>query len=382
MQHPKSFDLSGELDFSDCCLVNLCPVYKNENFSDDFVYSLCRAQEGLPFPVYNLFRIDSGWTEPVGKRDHVALRRSLHSFRLEEWSIAHNDRNEKCSITRQELLVTDLQRLILGNSYVSNANSKGKLFFQFLDTDDIIHPDLLRIEMTAALLTASSVVSCERCICQFSRYTIDRLERLNNKLDISNFASVQLDLTDKQLALTDDFYYNPDGTVSRGESTDPRGYVPVIFKLKEEIIAKIKDPTYFKKEYYLETMHRLLDQYGEDASLLIPISEASSLYFYRQHPDSALHSVEEMVYEGAIKDLIDNQKRMDIYADILVDCNIEILEEKLTDLQNKCSYLTETIQNVLRVAKAKRERLEEQARPYKELAERQATCEFRPGLKW
>jgi hypothetical protein len=334
----EKLNMKNPEDFSGGCLVNLITVYNNSKFSDDFVHSIWRAEQGLPFSIFNIFRIDSSLDVLPGKDDELYLRKSLEDFPLERTQIFNNDKNRGCSFTRCSLL-GDLWQLINEFDEAKEAVRIEKLFFQFLDSDDIVHPDMFKIEVGVAIFGGLRALSLEPLIRQFDKYSFERLCEIDQRYSETDFSAVQNN-PEKQ---AEKVQYSSDGRMLVSQAT--YGYLPVLFRFDEGIY---KTSRALGSSFNFDTMERLSKLYPE-MHLLIPQSDfLASMYFYRQHPGSALHSVMELANKECLEEVANDKGKMDIYVSLLINCNIDEFKIVFQEIGNQNPGLLETTQTVLR----------------------------------
>jgi len=342
-------------DYSDVCVVTLSTVYNNQNFMDDFVYSLSEAGKRSGFPIINVFRIDSSLEESPGSEDLAALSRSLAKFPLREAIIKNNEQNMGCCCTRCILLRDDLGELICSNEYVSSAKSKGKLFYCFLDSDDIIHPDMLRILVDAAESLSAQVVCAERTVVQFDQFQLDRLDQFYQHRELNDFELIQDNLPkgDEMVTSPGKLACTPYGflTVEPRSSTENFGYVSMLFRYAGQFYSMPLD-TMHSLYYDLESPKFLLDQKDDENPV--------ALYFYRQHKDSDLHRnyVEEIASGELFEEIESGSLRAEVFLFMLIDCGLELLDSRLNEVRTSRPDLKPTIDEQMDKAKKMKDELE------------------------
>jgi hypothetical protein len=317
--------------------------------------------------------VDHPSKEQAGIDDMTALHNSCSQFPLDEIKITHNEKNMGCSLTR-EYLLNDLRELILENSKIKKASLNGKLFFQFLDTDDIIHPDLLRIEMTAAQLTGAPAINCEHCIRMFDRYSVARLEIMEVSCSMPDFDLVKRNPTD----LYGDIPISADGRMVVS-STAPLGYLPLLLKFVPEIFCLFLPSS---TGHLFETMQPLLNQYEKKEYLVIPKNDAISLYFYRQHSNSSVHSIAKLGNNGLLTKLMCYPELLSSFIPLFINCDLENFEKRYSEIAETQPHLKNIVSTIFEMAYQKRDELETSSRQYMEQRREAAKFGFKPGLSW
>jgi hypothetical protein len=349
---------SDPFDFSGCVVVNLCTVYRNWHFSNDFVYSLSRAvhtvKETMPtVPVFNFFAIDASLFDDDGIRDRVVLIDSCLRFGLSNTIVMQNSNNVGVSWNRILLhfcleQIVNNQKIVMnpvvpgGDGYdpfgaevvfisdffddptlISDAAGCKRLFFQFLDTDDIIHPQEPVIALLAAQKSGASAVNLEYTIRKFGKYSVERLEGLKTPVLFENF---RLEEVPSDVRVVD-LNFNVDGTMEYRGLSMSHGYLPVLFRFDPDKFSVCTVPRYCLN-MFLEVANDLINCYGS-VVLVIPNNPLQSiLYFYRQHKKSALHSGEEV--EFSVNEYIEEYvgrantpEGLKKLVDYAIDCDIE-----------------------------------------------------------
>ncbi|MDR1235938.1 MAG: glycosyltransferase family 2 protein [Holosporaceae bacterium] len=367
-------------DFSGCVLVNLCTIYNNAKFTGDFVCSVSDAEYMVPFSVINIFRIDSGISDPIGRTDREALEGACRRFPLGKFEIINNESNIGCSGTRNMLLEKDLQRFVNEDPNVRRAAAEGKLFFQFLDTDDMVHPKLFHIEISVMLLNANCyALSCERDIRMFGRYSIERLEGMHRDCSPTDFSLVKRAKESPEKGVP----FLPDGTMSDREPAQVFGYVPLCCKYDGGFFQRYSarfSPDWARVS--LETMHNLMNLFENNAFILHPFKNMPSLYYYRQHPASALHSVKEFPGLWFFDKIRDDQHRRSVFVSFFVDCDLEKFGAEFDELKKERPDLGEFFTTILTEVTEERARLEKLSASLMHEMSVRAQTTFVPGLSW
>jgi hypothetical protein len=251
------------------------------------------------------------------------------------------------------LLATDLRWLIEEDLNIRQAASEGKLFFQFLDTDDIVHFRLFHIEL--AVMTSNNdcyVLNCERCIRKFGRYSVERLEGMHCDCSLIDFSLGKRTERNEEGAP-----FLPDGTMSRKrKTTSIFGYIPTCFKYEEARFF----PEVSYEHFLIETMHSLSDLRGDGVFLLFPNVNVPPLYYYRQHSASALHSTKGLVRAEGFENMLEDPSLIRIYVSILIDCDLDVFKVEFEKLKKKMPPtpgLGELMNDILAKVAGKREKL-------------------------
>ncbi|MDR1475647.1 MAG: hypothetical protein LBI30_04000 [Holosporales bacterium] len=299
-------------------LAVLVPVHCNVPFMSDLVKSLsCAAgkthEEGAQ--VFTVFRVDDDDSESRCA-DMAALNHAIEENGLQNYFIKSNKYNVGCAITRR-LLLGDLINLFGPDSALQKAVAREKLYWIFIDNDDVVHSCLFRNMLSAAVTTGALIVNGEYLIQVFDRMTIDRIQPFRDDFPLSQFNYVERNYEDEGRKMLG---YDTDGKRICSGSTRSMGYVPVLFKYNPDALEELFLPDVIIKhpnggffiecldsmsfpqnpsisQYQGDTQHFFIEKHelGQPKEILLVLGEnaSSGMYFYRQHMRSGLHNLEK-----------------------------------------------------------------------------------------
>jgi hypothetical protein len=340
----SGFVLAGTMinDYQNYHIINLCPVFKNEKFMEDFVFSYSLAAQRSLCPTFCIFRIDG---QPEGSSylqdsDFQSLNIALQKHPLPNSPvIVSNDKNEGCSNTRKTLYYHDLPLVIESNPDMATSITLGRLLIQFLDTDDVLHSDLFTVQLNALIKTPeATVLSFENCSRMFNGATRSRMSEMNSPRNLEDFRIAPESSTCEQKPKV-----SPDG---RMMTSKVRGYPPFIFRYKEF------DPEYLDgHSEFFDTMTTLWNTFPPDSRLMVyPTKTQASLYFYRQHGGSILHSkreIEEILSPPSVKKWTKKPERKALNTTALADSDPAIVKTLIAECITSCPDLGEALNSLL-----------------------------------
>jgi hypothetical protein len=280
------------------------------------------------------------------------------------------------------------------------------LRFQFLDTDDILQSNLLRIELLIALSTRAAVVNMERGTRSFGKLTTHRLRSICARSSPLDFAVKRPKIGEPAAG----YHWLADGKLEVS-NTQPCGFLPVLFKFDYRIftypqfdpraaifsrsgIAVGYRPIFTMSNVFmpypiadfLVNMIALSELYTGSIVYTVPLTDVPG-YYYRQWGGSDLHRAGVESTEECVLDRVHSEtSRGPLFADlvgILVDSNIDTYERIYGTITGRRPELVPTVVSLLNEVNRIRAQLADASAEYRrESARLSATGVFVPGVSW
>ncbi|GHT94316.1 hypothetical protein FACS1894122_10810 [Alphaproteobacteria bacterium] len=337
-------------------LVNLFSVHNNDGYTAPCAkFSAAASRRILPAITHNIWVINNDFEQSKDKD-----WKELDDFRKTDSSLSYEVHHFSHSLgaegARKELLKF-LDMYLKNTPIVQEAAAHGTLFWQFLDCDDLVHPDLFFVMLHCALEHDAWIVDGEHTIRKFNklnehivkegvsvRCSLDDFKIVNDGDGVDNASSLYVsDTTD---------LFSLDGRMPFSvTNASSYGYLPVLFRynaeyfkilLEHNLSADLADMIM----YYAGKLYSHYDE--KDSSLPIKLpplvpKDGQVLYFYRQHDRSMEHDISKASIEQILSMVRSQGPNRLSYIRHLIDCDMIALNTAFKAIIEKFPSNAESI---------------------------------------